>query len=53
MSELDEKIKEALEAVIPCLEDWIRSTGFGEVNRRDKAALALVKQVLAEKEAAK
>jgi hypothetical protein len=29
-----------------CLEDWIQSTGFGEVNRRDRKALAELKKAL-------
>ncbi len=32
---------EAVEAAIPCLMDWVKTTGFGEVNRRDKNALDL------------
>ncbi len=29
----------AIEAAIPCLTDWIKTTGFGEANKRDKLAL--------------
>ena len=29
----------AVESAIPCLMDWIKSTGHGEVNLRDRLAL--------------
>ena len=29
-----------LDVVPPVLEDWIRTTGYGEVNSRDRAVLA-------------
>lgn len=35
----------AIEDAIPCLTDWIKTTGFGEANKRDK--LALVKCLMA------
>lgn len=44
------KTRKALEAVVPCLMDWICTTGWGEVNRRDKAALELVNRALMEEE---
>ena len=31
-----------LDVVPPCLEDWIRTTGFGEINLRDRSALQAV-----------
>lgn len=48
-----EGLVEAGQKAIPCLEDWIRTTGFGEVNRRDKAALAAIKAAIAAAEAVK
>lgn len=41
---------EAAKLSVPCLEDWVRATGFGEVNRRDKEALNSIKQAIAEVE---
>lgn len=38
----------ACETVVPCLEDWIRTTGFGEVNRRDKMALEKIRHAIQE-----
>jgi triphosphoribosyl-dephospho-CoA synthetase len=40
--------REALDLTIPCLKDWIRATGFGEVNKRDKAALSKCEEALSE-----
>jgi hypothetical protein len=37
---------EALKAAIPCLEDWISTTGFGEIHERDKAALGAIRAAL-------
>jgi hypothetical protein len=37
---------DAADDVIPCLEDWIKTTGFGAVNRRDRAALTKIEKVL-------
>jgi|WetSurSiteA1Bulk_404760.scaffolds.fasta_scaffold922497_1 hypothetical protein len=34
--------EEACNQTIPCLEDWINTTRFGEVNRRDKHALQAI-----------
>lgn len=31
----------AVEAAIPCLEDWVEVTGYGEIYTRDLAALRL------------
>lgn len=42
--------RKALQATIPCLEDWIATTGFGSVNRRDRDALKLAKAALAGKD---
>jgi len=41
------ELLEACEAAIPCLEDWVITTGFGETNRRDRAALVVLKQAVA------
>jgi hypothetical protein len=41
----NKKLRKAIEATIPYLEDWIRTTGFGEVNQRDSHALALANEV--------
>lgn len=35
-----------LSTVKPILKDWTNSTGFGEVYRRDKAALDMVEAVI-------
>lgn len=40
------ELLEACIATIPCLEDWVRTTGFGEVNRRDKKVLELIHQAI-------
>jgi hypothetical protein len=40
--QLYQKLVEIMEHVPPCLRDWIASTGYGEVNRRDRRALAAV-----------
>jgi hypothetical protein len=42
----DGGLREALSACVPCLEDWIATTGFGAINKRDRDALALVKAAL-------
>jgi hypothetical protein len=36
----------AVEAAIPCLADWVKTTGFGETNKRDRDALGLCKAAL-------
>ena len=36
----------AVEAVIPCLADWIQTTGFGETHCRDLNALNLCKKAI-------
>jgi hypothetical protein len=36
----------ACKAAIPCLKDWIRSTGYGEVHMRDSLALELIEKAL-------
>lgn len=41
---------EALKAAEPCLKDWIETTGFGKVCRRDKNALALSTKSLTTKD---
>lgn len=43
---LGPKMITALQLVPECLEDWIETTGHGEVNRRDRNALAAVNAVL-------
>lgn len=35
-----------LDLAAPCLEDWIRTTGYGEINRRDRNALAAIQEVV-------
>lgn len=48
--ERDEAIvgaRAALEAAKPCLEDWMRTTGWGAIHKRDSAALNLVNAALA------
>ncbi len=37
---------QASSASIPCLEDWARSTGFGQTNKRDLHALRLCLQAI-------
>jgi len=37
-------------SAIPCLEDWVNTTGFGEVNKRDRAVLQLLKEAVAKVE---
>lgn len=41
MTELELHIEfiKAVESTIPCLTDWARTTGFGEVHGRDVVAL--------------
>ncbi len=39
-TELYQSLIKLLDVVPPVLEDWIRTTGFGEVNRRDRSVLA-------------
>ena len=39
-----QKMLHAIDLAIPCLEDWIRTTGYGETNRRDKRALNVLKE---------
>jgi hypothetical protein len=49
-SKMGESLRELMEAALkaakPCLEDWVATTGFGEVHRRDKSALDLINEVL-------
>ena len=45
-----DRLKKGIRVVIPCLEDWIATTGFGAVNRRDREALALLKKLLGGKD---
>ena len=33
-----------LDTIPPVLEDWIKTTGFGQINGRDKAALLDVRR---------
>lgn len=40
------ELVEACERAIPCLEDWIHTTGFGAVNRRDRSALSFIKAAI-------
>ena len=40
------RLREALENAVPCLEDWISTTGFGTVNKRDRDALALIRAAI-------
>jgi hypothetical protein len=42
------QLKEVLKSAIPSLEDWIQTTSFGEVNRRDRKILADIISVLKE-----
>lgn len=42
------RLVDAANGAIPCLTDWIATTGFGAVNRRDKQALAGIEAALAE-----
>jgi len=39
-----QKMLHAIDLAIPCLEDWIRQTGFGETTQRDKKALNALKE---------
>jgi len=39
-----QKMLHAIDIAIPCLEDWINRTGFGETNQRDKEALNALKE---------
>jgi len=39
-TELLMSLMKLLDVIPPILEDWIRTTGFGEVNARDRAVLA-------------
>jgi len=39
-----QKMLHAIDLAIPCLEDWINRTGFGETNQRDKEALNALKE---------
>ena len=41
-----EEIKVACLAAIVCLDDWIETTGFGTVNRRDRQAREFLKDAL-------
>ena len=53
IAKLEKKVADlsiACKSAIPCLKDWIQTTGHGEVNRRDKASLVLIQQVLKELE---
>ena len=42
-----EEIEAALRGTLGPLEDWILTTGHGEVNRRDRKAFEAVKSALA------
>jgi hypothetical protein len=42
-----QEAQEAMKLVIPCLKDWMNTTGFGETYRRDKAALEAIEAILA------
>ena len=46
LQSLNQEIIEALESTVEPLKDWIETTGHGEVNRRDREALAKVEKVL-------
>jgi hypothetical protein len=53
ISELERKLAILLYAckgVVPCLEDWIQTTGYGETNRRDREALAEIGRAICEAE---
>jgi hypothetical protein len=53
ISELERKLAVLLYAskgTFPCFEDWIRTTGFGEVNCRDREAFAALKLAIRETE---
>ena len=39
-----QKMLHAIDLAIPCLEEWISTTGFGEINRRDQKALDALKE---------
>ena len=39
-----QKMLHAIDLAIPCLEDWISQTGYGETNQRDKQALNALKE---------
>ena len=41
-----EEVTVALESTVEPLEDWISTTGHGEVNQRDRLALAKVQKAL-------
>ncbi len=41
-----ERLKEACRSAITCLADWIRTTGFGAVNKRDSASLKKIEEAL-------
>lgn len=43
-TELYMELIKLLDVIPPILKDWIQTTGFGEINRRDKAALADVER---------
>ena len=40
----------ACKATVPCLEDWIVTTGFGAVNSRDRKVLELLNLAIAKAE---
>jgi len=42
------KLLSAINLAIPCLEDWIEKTGFGETYQRDLKALNALKNVVKE-----
>lgn len=46
--EIIEKLIAAASTAIPCLEDWMRSTGYGEVHRRDEASRDDINKAIAE-----
>ena len=44
------ELEGGINLAIPCLEDWVATTGFGAVNRRDRKALAVLKELINRKE---
>ena len=44
------ELQAACRAAAPCLQDWIRTTGFGDVHRRDKDTLNLIELAIAKAE---
>ena len=41
-ADLHAALVKLLDIIPPILEDWIRTTGYGEIHGRDKAALMVV-----------